>query len=244
MKQLIDCRLITLERFKLERGKQPKHSLLFLLSGEIEGNIGGVPFCAGADTLVSFPDDVAFERRIVSPCELYYVRYENPDGDPLPVGVIEVEDTRRLTSTLQYLTRLSVLPTQLDLGNGFLADIFRQLEAQTLLSHIQNDPVIARVHRFFEQHLAEKITLSQIAQVACLSVSGLIYRFKKQAGVTPIDYLTAMRLARAEEYLTATTDSVAQIAAKCGFDNPYYFSNTFKKHKGASPTEYRRAHGI
>ncbi len=244
MKQLIDCRHITLSKFKLERGYQPNHSLLFILSGEMEFTMQGAVSRAGAHTLVSFPDNVYFKRRILSPCAFYYIRYENPDRDPLPVGIVPIEQTGRLQSTVQYLLQLSGIPGQQALKDGFLSDIFHQIEAQTLLTHMQNDPVVAQVRGYFERHLHRKITLKETADIACLSVSGLIYHFKKHTGLTPMEYLIAMRLRRAEDLLCQSGESIARIAALCGFENPYYFSNTFKKHNGVSPTVYRQQHGI
>ena len=37
-----------------------------------------------------------------------------------------------------------------------------------------------------------------------------------------------------------TSYSVAEIARRCGFENTYYFSNTFKKHQGCAPSAYRK----
>ena len=244
MKQFADCRYLAMTRFKIERGYQPKHSLLFVVSGEIAFDMNGVRETAGAGTLISFPEEVYFERSIPTPCEFYYVRYDNPDHDPLPVGRIDVANVGRLLSTMQYLLKLNGVAGHASLKDGLLADIFHQIEAEALLDSIQHDRIEALVSRDFEKHIADKIALADAAAVAELSVSGLIDHFKRQAGITPMAYLTAMRLQKAEALLCQTGDSVAQIAAVCGFDNPYYFSNTFKKHRGLSPTEYRRKHGI
>ncbi len=244
VKRFADCRYLAINAFKIERGYPPKHSLLFVVSGEIAFDMNGTRERVGADTLISFPEQVYFERSVPTPCEFYYVRYENPDNDPLPIGKISIDNTGRLLSTLQYLLKLNGVAGHESLKDGLLADIFHQMEAEALLDSIQNDRIVTLVSRYFEKHIAEKIALADAAAAAGLSASGLIYHFKKQTGTTPIEYLTAMRLQKAEVLLCQTGDSVAQIAAVCGFDNPYYFSNTFKKHRGLSPTAYRLKHGI
>ncbi len=75
--------------------------------------------------------------------------------------------------------------------------------------------------------------------------------FKKEVGATPLEYMTGLRMKKAETMLTAmwTKDySVAEIALLCGFDDALYFSRVFKKHFGCSPTifakdrEKQRAH--
>ena len=244
MKQLIDCRRIELQGFAIEKGYQPKHALFYILSGEIEFFMEGVRCRASEGALVSFPNHVYFERHMLRPTALYYVRYEAPATHTLPIGLVNIGDTGRLLSTLQYLVELSDRFGEEHLKNGFLADIFHQIEVEKLLADTAKDHIMARVQYFFEKNLSRKITLSELAEVACLSPSGLNHHFKKSAGVTPMEYLTALRLKRAEALLSYTKAPVAEIAALCGFESPYYFSNTFKKQKGEAPTAYRRKYGM
>lgn len=244
MVQLIDCRQIALQRFEIEKGYQPKHALFFLISGEIEFYMAGERSRAGENTLLSFPAYAYFERRMLQPTTFYYVRYEAPGAHDLPVGKVELEDTERLLSTLRYLVKLSDLVGADRVKNGFLADIFHQIEAQKLIADAAKDPVVVRVQYFFEKNLHRKITLTQTAQVACLSLAGLNYRFKKSMGLTPMEYLTVMRLKKAEALLHHTKMPIAGIAALCGYESPFYFSNTFKKHRGESPSEYRSKYNI
>lgn len=244
MKQLIYCRYVALSRFKITEGYQPKDSLFYITSGEIEYRMNDDRERAAENTLVSFPDHLRFERTVLRPAEFYYIQYENPDQHPLPAGKIAIEDTGRLLSTLNYLLQLNSISGQQELKDGLLADIFHQIEAESLLRNLRNDRTVALVHDHFEKNLHRKISLTEAAAVACLSVSGFIAHFKKSTGMTPVEYLTAMRLQRAEGLLIHSDHSVAQIAALCGFENPYYFSNTFKKHKGFSPVAYRKKYRI
>ena len=67
--------------------------------------------------------------------------------------------------------------------------------------------------------------------------------FKKEIGMSPLEYLTNLRMNSAEKLLTAmwTNDySVTEIALMCGYEDPLYFSRVFKKHFGCSPTRFGR----
>lgn len=67
--------------------------------------------------------------------------------------------------------------------------------------------------------------------------------FKKEVGITPLEYLTGMRMKKAEALLNAMRSeeySITEIAQMCGFDDPLYFSRVFKKNFGCSPTGYVR----
>lgn len=67
--------------------------------------------------------------------------------------------------------------------------------------------------------------------------------FKKEMGVTPLEYMTNLRMKKAETMLTAmwTKDySVSEIAQLCGFEDALYFSRVFKKHFGCSPSIFAK----
>ena len=75
--------------------------------------------------------------------------------------------------------------------------------------------------------------------------SGLSYDyfkelFIKKYGVSPVKYVTALRIEKAKELLITGHYTVSEIAYECGFENVYYFSNVFKKIVGVSPTAYRK----
>jgi AraC-like DNA-binding protein len=65
--------------------------------------------------------------------------------------------------------------------------------------------------------------------------------FKKEVGVSPLEYLTDLRMKSAETLLTAmwTNEySITEIAQMCGFADSLYFSRVFKKHFGCAPSNY------
>jgi len=97
---------------------------------------------------------------------------------------------------------------------------------------------------YFEKNLASKISLEDVALSVGISPSGLIQHFNRYTGTTPIRYLNLMRVKRAEQLLCSSDGTLYDIAAECGFENPFYFSNVFKKEKGISPREYRKNFSI
>ncbi len=67
--------------------------------------------------------------------------------------------------------------------------------------------------------------------------------FKKEMGMTPLEYMTNLRMKKAETMLTAMWGSgysVAEISVLCGYDDALYFSRVFKKHFGCSPTAFAK----
>lgn len=66
--------------------------------------------------------------------------------------------------------------------------------------------------------------------------------FKKEVGITPLEYLTRVRMKKAETMLSAMSNdySVAEIARLCGYDDALYFSRVFKKSFGCAPSAFAR----
>lgn len=95
-----------------------------------------------------------------------------------------------------------------------------------------------------KNNISSKLNLEQLSDLAGITPSGLIWKFKTKLGTTPIDYLISLRIYLAKQLLSDTELSIQKIAEKCGFDNSYYFSSFFKKRVGTSPSIYRNSHRI
>ena len=66
-------------------------------------------------------------------------------------------------------------------------------------------------------------------------------QFQEKIGLTPLKYLTALRMKRAKSMLTAgggREHSIAEVAESCGFKDALYFSRVFKKYYGCSPSDF------
>lgn len=95
---------------------------------------------------------------------------------------------------------------------------------------------------FIRDNYMHKINLSDLAEVACLSVSALERRFKKFLLKTPNQYICEVRLENARRLLTETTLPVALIADQSGFPDPSYFSRKFYQAFSQLPSDFRASY--
>lgn len=102
-------------------------------------------------------------------------------------------------------------------------------------------PLQMAIH-YFEQNLAGKIHISQLAGLTKCSAKSLENLFKKHLGLSPLAYLKKMRLDYACILLESQVVSIKEIAHLCGYANQLYFSNDFRAKTGCSPSCYRAAH--
>ena len=102
-------------------------------------------------------------------------------------------------------------------------------------------PGLLEILRYLELNLHLPLSLNQIALAHSMSVPSLQRLFKKHLGISPAAYLLNLRLECAADLLLAENVSVKEIAWRCGFENPLYFSTVFRRYKGVSPRKYRQS---
>lgn len=83
------------------------------------------------------------------------------------------------------------------------------------------------------------VSVEDIADAAGVSRTTLFRIFKSELNTTPVDYLTAYRIAQAKSLLLETDLSVTAVARSAGYEDNLYFSRVFRKIAGTTPTEYR-----
>lgn len=100
------------------------------------------------------------------------------------------------------------------------------------------DPVESSIS-FMQQHIAELLSLEDIAKSVNFSASHYSALFRKKTGFAPIEYFNHLKVQRACQYLHFTDLRVKEIADKLGIEDPYYFSRMFSKIMSMSPNQYR-----
>jgi len=84
-----------------------------------------------------------------------------------------------------------------------------------------------------------EFSLGKAAEAVSVSTGYLSALFKKETGTNFVKYLTDVRMQKAMELLQQTDKRTYEIADAIGFDNTHYFSVSFKKYTGMSPSEFR-----
>ncbi|MBP3609427.1 MAG: helix-turn-helix transcriptional regulator [Lachnospiraceae bacterium] len=101
--------------------------------------------------------------------------------------------------------------------------------------------IIRTAMEYIQNNYMNDVKLSTIAELLSISPEHLSRVFKQEAGIGFKEYLTGFRLQKAEDMLKHETGrAVSEVAYACGFNDGNYFSYTFKKAYGVSPSQVRR----
>lgn len=103
-----------------------------------------------------------------------------------------------------------------------------------------NDNLIENAKKIIELNYAGDISLEQVAKHVHLSPAYLSELFKKETGMSFIDYKTIVRIESAKKLLLTPSMNISEVSVKVGYTDPKYFSKLFKKITGKTIYEYRK----
>lgn len=124
-----------------------------------------------------------------------------------------------------------------------LQELFRGIQRSQLESstdRFRNQKEMEESVRFFNESFSQNICIEEYAKNQHMSVCWFIRCFKRYMGITPMQYLTSIRIGKAKELLKNTNYSIQEIGGLVGYENPLYFSRIFHKETGYSPSAYRK----
>lgn len=128
-----------------------------------------------------------------------------------------------------------------DVKNTF-SELIKQVENKYAISELKPcRREIAEVKSYVNNHLTKDLTVPDMAALANMSESRFSHVFKEEAGVSFLEYVLKIKMDRAEKLLRTTDLKVNEIAEQVGIYNSNYFSAQFKRRKGVSPNQYRKA---
>jgi AraC-like DNA-binding protein len=99
---------------------------------------------------------------------------------------------------------------------------------------------LGEVLKHIDSHIAEDITVEELARLVHFHPNYFIRFFKTMLGTSPIHYINKIRIEKAKQQLITTDQSITEIATTIGLQM-YYFSRLFKSHTGFSPSEFRHS---
>lgn len=161
------------------------------------------------------------------------------DTDSLPDHILDSEKiVFSINSTLILFLEFaeSQLKNQIhaEIESLMFTTFYRLLEEQKLF--VQYDYRIREVVDYINNNLSHNLSIDALANIACLSATQFKKNFKSQTGQTVTEYVTELRMQRAQALLLHTDSPISIIAELVGYTNASAFSRRFSKYFGIPPS--------
>jgi YesN/AraC family two-component response regulator len=119
---------------------------------------------------------------------------------------------------------------------------FAELIGTRDLDQGSREGYVEKIISYIREHYQDSVSFAKLAKEMHLTRNYLSYLFKKETGMSFIQYLTKYRIERAKELLQESDLLIYEIAEKVGYSDPAYFSRVFKTITGSSPLEFKNIH--
>ncbi len=136
----------------------------------------------------------------------------------------------QITTLLQLLKEMSELQARQVISTSDIAP-------DTVYDASRIDKILS----FLNKHYTRDIDLTEIASIAAMNPTAFCRFFKHKTGKSFKAYVLDMRIAYACKLLVMDRINISQISTECGFETISHFNNSFRKHTGCSPSQYRKA---
>jgi len=231
--------------FEMTSGKRPWDILLLLTDGAFSIKMSGKELVISKGEILYIPANVYIERKIISPISFHQFAFvaNNQFASALSEGKLNVKK-ESVDGIVKILEESAFLP----IHSEIVCHCIERIMCEHYLSCSNVGEGITRfskdIHEtlyYFNNNFDKKIDLKELAGNLGLSYTGFLWKFEKQVGTSPLKYLAHIRLRYAKQLLIEGDFSVSEISERCGYSNPYYFTNVFKEKFGISPTGFRKA---
>ena len=123
---------------------------------------------------------------------------------------------------------------------SFLCRVYSENSDSDLTGKNKADESFLKAISYIHEHYFEKISVDTLAKTANLSRSTFLRKFNEICKMSPSEYIINRRIQASEYMLLHTSDSIMNIAFKCGFYDAAHFYRAFSERNGVSPSAYRK----
>jgi AraC family transcriptional regulator of arabinose operon len=221
-------------------------------SGWCETEAGRFPVQQGQVVVLPAREPHAYGADVDDPWTLWWFHVASPEVEAFLAvsGMTSADPVRRprdlypvvslMSEVLKWMER-DTTTTSLNAAAGAAWHALTLLASERSRTDDAGD-VIEHATDYLRAHIADRVTVPELAAMASLSSSHFSARFKRHVGHPVLQYQTMLRMSRARELLDTTSATVAAIAAEVGYPDSFYFTRQFKKVHGIPPREYRDQH--
>jgi AraC-like DNA-binding protein len=214
---------------------------IIVIGGQLETHIAGQKLLSGEGSVLLYPRGVEHAERAVGgkALETIFIAWVPESEQAIASWPLTRCDS---LGRMRMLAKWMHEARPMRHGNGILDHLLAALlHAYSGGASGGENEMILRVKQHVRDHLAEEITLDDLAAAACLSRFHFVRRFRKVAGMSPMRFVREARLDSARSLLLTTSLPHREVARRVGFADQCQLARVFRRLAGYSPSHLRRA---
>lgn len=118
--------------------------------------------------------------------------------------------------------------------------IGRSLQKASEAKKAEDNRPIRQAKQYIEENYSRSLTLEEVSEMAGFAPGYFSTLFKKETGVTFLEFLQSVRMDAAKKLLVSGNEGMNVICEKVGYADVKYFTKCFIKYTGLKPGEYRK----
>lgn len=254
--EIIEGRMARRDEFDMTDGCQPTWAFFHIKKGRFRLCLDGEDTVVNEGETVILPDYLRFTRSVLEPIEFVYIKFRLVESCQyalsLPFGKAEpLDKVRFISSVLAY----EKLIDRNDLrSRSYREHLFADILFQLYMEHnpqagddfykdenLENsrDCLVLAAAEYIRSNIRDKLSLDDVCHALGTNQSTLNFRFRRELDCSVGKFIIFARMRHAKRLLIGTNYTIGAIAARCGYENIYYFSRAFRKEVGCSPSEFR-----
>ena len=224
--------------------------LMYIVSGEAMVYNGDKYVIANEGSIIVFPPNKGYKHINKDvPISYFWVHFTGSDVPSIlsRYGINQFPIMNKANGENKISNRFQKL------FDGFSKnDKFRDYDLSALLdrllveigraiSAVQSEKALfAKSIRYINEFYYKPIRITELAKMENVSMTTYNLHFKRQMGMSPTQYILALRMHSAKELLESSKLPIRDIGAMCGYDDFNFFTKVFKKYTNKSPSAYRK----
>lgn len=225
---------------------RPYYSFTYILKGSLKCVTNTYTVLAGEGDIIFFPYRIQYKLTWLEPNTTVYACHFNFPAFSEPFGNKEfpLQKISGQADCLEYFQYIYENIKHEDFFLGVLGTFYMLCSRFYPLLSVQRvlylDDRIKKAVEYIHTNYRKHITIDELSALCHLSPSRFHYCFKKETGMSAIEYKNHICIKQAALMLLDNIDtSIEEISAQCGFQSSEYFRRTFKAIMGKNPREYR-----
>ena len=244
--KITECaKLYTHPQIGIISRKRRAHGLVFFIEGTSEYIYSSKKYTASAGSVLFLPCGKEYIINRLDTAQCIYIDFLTDDNISIDPFVKKYPNTPQLRDCFYNLLSLfkqKRIGYESEMMSGLykLISLIQIADRTSYFPGIKYHKIAPAIDYINRNYCNGKIKMSELAKLSGVSTRYFNELFSFFFGVSPKEYIIRMQIETAKNLLSSSVESIGDIASSCGFSDVYYFSKTFRKSTGTTPSEYRR----